>query len=506
MLLPFCIFPFLPTWDLAKFILLYLLNALSLLLIFRSNFIVVPRTNQFQKHLIYIILVLLLYNYFVHKISFFSTSSIERLLFWSLFFYYCYALPFFKKPEQKYMYIPLFIGTGAFITGAFLSIILTKGSFSFSFYNINQAAEYVGFSLSLQLGLLSYFKKKAHKILMLLIGASFLYLYFSQCRSAFLGSILCLGYILWKNNFYISRRYLFYILLLSTTLITLAIIASLTIEFPYGKMWNKSVSSSTRGEIILNTLSLIYHFPLGVGVGRFEYAAQSFPLPAFYEDAIYIFSPHSEIFRFLVEDGIITSLLIFILFLSFIFPFQKLKKISDHCPESITFLIFFIVQFLFQYPLSQPFPLLLIPFVLASTFHNARALKNYSFPHLQWGVRCFGVFFVFIAIILTISSYISFHYFDNTKLNSYVYRLWKDPQSLKNILMVSYINEQYHQTKRYALKELKREPQNLFALKYLGLSALKEGNMDEGCQHLKIYDEAYLKQSSVHREIERQCK
>jgi hypothetical protein len=77
---------------------------------------------------------------------------------------------------------------------------------------------------------------------------------------------------------------------------------------------------------------------------------------------------------------------------------------------------------------------------------------------------------------------------------------------LKSILVVSYVNKKYERTKKYALKELRREPQNLFALKYLGLSTLKEGDVQEGCEHLKIYDAVYRYQSSVHEEIEKECK
>lgn len=510
MLLPLCVFPFLPNWDLAKFILLYFLAALSFLFVFRNNSIFIPRVNSFQKYLISALLTLVAYNYFIHKISFFEIASLERLLFWILFFYYCYALSFFRNSEKKYMYIPLFISTGIFLSGAFLSTMLGKGSFAFTFYNINKAAEFVGFSLALQLGLLFYFKGKGQKFLLLLIVMSLIYLYFSQCRSAFLGIIFCLIYLLWRDHFSIFRKFFFYVVFGSISLMLFLIILELNVELPYGKMWNKVGSSSERWEMILNTLSLIRDFPLGIGVGRFEYAAapymQSLPFEAFNEHFNYIFSPHSELFRFMAEDGIIVSLLLFVLFFSFIFPFQKLKKISDHCPESITFFIFFSVQFLFQYPLSQPFPLLLIPFVLASTFHNIHALQHYSIPSFQWVSRGLGVFFFFIALLLTASSYISLHYFDNTKLNRYVYRLWKDTQSLKSILVVSYVNKKYARTKKYALKELRREPQNLFALKYLGLSTLKEGDVQEGCKHLKVYDAVYRYQSSVHEEIEKECK
>src|SRR5437660_471051 len=86
--IPLCVFPFLPSWDLSKFILLYLLTALSLFFMFPNNVIFLPQLNQFQKYLIASILTLLLYNYFYHKIDLLSVTSVERILFWVLFFYY----------------------------------------------------------------------------------------------------------------------------------------------------------------------------------------------------------------------------------------------------------------------------------------------------------------------------------------------------------------------------------------------------------------------------------
>ena len=67
-----------------------------------------------------------------------------------------------------------------------------------------------------------------------------------------------------------------------------------------------------------------------------------------------------------------------------------------------------------------------------------------------------------------------------------------------------YVNKNYGETKELALKELEREPQNLLALKYLGLANVNLGNTGEGCTQLKVYNQAYPLPSSI-EEIAEYC-
>jgi hypothetical protein len=517
-LLPFCVFPFMSRWDAPKWILLYLLTASNLLLTSRDAQFSIPYLTKLQKYFLVLAVSVIFFNYFYHKVSFFENASMERILFWALFFYYCASFKSLDISDKQYLYIPLFMGTGLFVICAFLGFSLNKSSLAFTFYNINKSAEFVGFSLVLQLGLFSSYQGKIKKILFFLIAVSLAYLYFTKCRSTSIGVICVIGYLFWTRN--LSLKSCCCLLLTAGIFIIIvssisSIVSSTSSNIFQGTPLEKG--SSGRSQLLLSTLALIREFPLGVGLGRYEAAMPPYvKLSEYYN---FIFSPHNEALRFIAEDGIIQCALIGLLFVSFVFPFQKLKKISALCPESIAFFIFFIFQFLFQFPLIQPFPLFLIPFVLAYTAHytneltchrslqlrrKSKIFEGFSSWYLLFN-RFIGGVFLLSTIALTTSFYISEGFFESIDLNKYIYHAWNNKENLHNIVFMSYADKNYKEVKEYAIKGLINEPQDLFLIKYLGLTTLNEGNVEKGCSYLKIYDDAYQNRSSVHEKIIQNC-
>jgi hypothetical protein len=391
---------------------------------------------------------------------------------------------------------------------------------AFTFYNINKAAEFIGFSLSLLLALYSRYRSQVQRFFMILTCLLLTYLYFAKCRSSWLGIGCVVLYLLWTRN--LSFRTFFHILF-GTALVILITeyvfmkmgITEFSSFLSFGSFYGdhsslqKESSLSERWDMILNSLYLIRDYPWGVGLGRFELGARPYmqnlsPI-AFNEHYSEIFSPHNEILRMCAEEGILASLVMFLFFVSFVFPFRKLKEISKKCPESIAFLIFFGFQFLFQYPLMQPFPLLLVPFVLAYTAHYVGILEPTSLYGVWWVGRVLGVIFVFIAMCMAISLYITTHHFNDLEMNKKAYSLWKNKNLLGNILFMSYSSKQYKVAIRYATQELKKEPCHALAQKYLGLSLLMDGDRKNGCDYLKKYDSLFRNHSSVHKKIEKYC-
>lgn len=504
--LPFFMTPFFPGWDSSKWVLVYALVVLSALLSSCSHFFI-PHLTRVQRWLLFSMICILCIDYFYHNVSLYNKETMERLAFWSLFVCYFSSLKFIDFLEKKYLYIPLFISTGLFIICAFSNFIFIKPFLSFTFGNLNKSAEFVGFSLALQLGLYSQFEGKLKKFLLLLISISLAYLYFTKCRSASLGVIFVLGYLLWTQN--LSLRAFLHILLGASFF-------TFFFEFIFFELGSfptdmslKWGSTLERWQLLLNTLDLIRDAPLGIGLGRYEFAAapymKNLPRGAFDENYS-IFSPYNEPLRFLAEEGVITCFAMFLFFASFIFPLQKLKKISLKCPEALAFFIFFGFQFLLQYPLGQPFPFFMVPFVLAYTARYALDLKPTVFLSRSWIKLCLATYLFLSMILMIVTLYISANNIHNIRLNKVLYSFYPDTHILKNILFISYVNKDYKTTKEYAIKELKREPQNLPALKYLGLSLLCEGDYKRGCTYLKTYNAAYAPPSSVWQAIKKYCR
>ncbi len=504
--LPLCVLPFLPGWEPSKWLLLYLITSASLIFFNYRNTFFVPRLTLFQKYILYLLLFVSLFNFFYHRVSPFEKESTDRILFWVMFFYYCSSLKFLNVPDKKYLFIPLFIATGIFIACAFLNFIFFDGFLASSFHNINKSAEFVGFSVALQMGFLSQYKDRLYNFILLLISSSIVYIYFTKCRSVSLGIIFVIAYLVWAKK--MSLKSLIFILLGACFLggffeIVFHYLGVFPTDLSY--KWGSTVE---RWHLILNTFSLFLDFPLGVGLGRYAFASipymKDLPNNAFNE-GYFIFSPYNEPLRFLVEDGFIVCTLLFLFLSSFVFPFQKLKKISETCPEAIAFLIFFISQSFFQFPLIQPFPLFLIPFVLALTVFHTHELRPIKVPFFQWIGRSIGLYSCFFGVVFVSSLFIAVNFIHDIKLNKIIYRFWKDKKIMENILFSTYVDGDYEETQKYALEALKNEPQNLFAIKYLGLSTLFLGNKKLGCFYLIKYDAAYPDPSSVSEQIKKYC-
>ncbi len=504
--LPFCNFPFINGPEVSKYLILYIVASLGLFSISRNKEVFVPRLSSSQVSLLLALSGVLVFNYIYHRVNFFETESIERILFWSLFLYYSYSIREFQKSEKVFLYLALFLGTGLFISAGFLNFIFNDRFLSFTFQNINKAAEYVGLSLALQLGFFSQTKGKSKKLLFGLISASLAYVYFTNCRSVFLGIAGVIGYLLMARVMK-PRDFLKLLLGSSFFILMFQTIFRMLGAFPTD-MTHKWGSTVERWHLLQNTFSLIQDFPWGVGLGKYGQAAtpymKSLPNGAFTE-GYYLFSPFSEPIRFVAEEGILTSLLIFLFFSSFMFPFHKFKTLSEKCPEAIAFFILFLVQCLFQYPLYQPISLFMVPFVLAYTAHFTIGQRSLRIPLSSWMKRGGGICFACIVVAMGVSSYISLYQVNNLALTKKVYSFWKDPSLLRNILFMSHLNENYTDMHEYALKELKRNPQNLIAFKYLGLSYVYKGDISKGCSYLKFYQAAYFPPSTVDGKIKEFC-
>lgn len=503
--LPFCAFPFLSNWDSSKWLFLYSITGVSLLSLKRNSSFVAPKLRPYQQGLLLGLLILFIFNFFFHPTSFFEKEFVDRLLFWTLFFYFCSTLYGTKNLEKRGV-LPLFWGTALFIILSFLNFIFVSPYLSFTFGNLNKSAEFVGLSLALQLGLVSQFKNKGKKLLLILICFSLAYLYFTKCRSAWLGVTGIVMYL-------IGTRALSLKDILSITLGTCFLIGFFELIFNHIDripmiLSLKEDSILERWSLLQNTLSLIYDFPLGVGLGHYGDAAipymKNLPKQAFIE-GYSVFSPHNEILRFIAEDGL-PAFLIFILFLlSFIFPLDKIKKISTQCPESMAFFIFLLIQCLFQFPFIQPFPLLIVPFCLAYTFAFTKELKAFPSPLWKKGANVLGVFFLIMTLLQGTAWIVAQRAFNTLTLNKSVYTLWKDRSLLVNILILTWSEGRYAETKNYALQALKIDPSNPQALKFLGLAEWELGNISKGCEILKKYESFYAKPTTIHQKVEEVC-
>ncbi|MBX9696974.1 MAG: hypothetical protein K2X53_02715, partial [Alphaproteobacteria bacterium] len=162
-----------------------------------------PTFSKRTNYIIFALLIVLGFNYALHQISPFSFETLQRLVFWALALYALSYIQSLKSVDRPFIFLPLLCGLGLFILGD-LTIFMVIGENlpGFTFGNPNIAAEYSGICLALILGLYKHFRSSP-KIWMLeiLSALSMAHIYFTNCRSAYIGVAFVVVYVLGTKRF-----------------------------------------------------------------------------------------------------------------------------------------------------------------------------------------------------------------------------------------------------------------------------------------------------------------
>lgn len=107
--LPLYLVPFLPGHDPSKWLLLYIFSSISLLLIIPDSSVYGPPLSRAQGYLLIGLGLILVFNYFYHGVSFLGKDTVDRLMFWALFFFFCTCLKNFNFSAKKDLFYALFL-------------------------------------------------------------------------------------------------------------------------------------------------------------------------------------------------------------------------------------------------------------------------------------------------------------------------------------------------------------------------------------------------------------
>ena len=204
---PFAVFyNFFDPYTTIKWVIsLALINLLIFSFLFKEKKIILPQLPTFSLYILGLIIFLIFFNAYLHKVPLFSYENIRRFIFWaaSLFF-----LNFFYSHKEKgfnQIENAIYMGTWFFLLSALTRYILIPTEQPYlTFGNINLSAEFIGFSLAFQFGSLIRLWEKSKKSLFLsnLTALSLTYLYFTYCRSIYIGVLLIImAAIFFKKSF-----------------------------------------------------------------------------------------------------------------------------------------------------------------------------------------------------------------------------------------------------------------------------------------------------------------
>ncbi|MBI5139578.1 O-antigen ligase family protein [Candidatus Nomurabacteria bacterium] len=442
----------------------------------------------------------------------------------------------------------LLISTYGFLQyfGIQLFSALAINEFPSSFFGFqNMSAEFVGSSLILQTVYFFYcqsswsrLRKNIH-ILLLLIAH--LYLFFLSSRTAF-ASVIVANSILFI--FFYNQRWKF-LTIISTALVLLMFPAlhykpqksifnqqtqkSLSIESnPLKSGFNFSIEktqiSALKKENInirfrrwRNTLELFKkNWLFGIGPGNYEFGyipfqSSVFQDPESTENSI-VRSPHNGYLEALAENGLFFTLSLAVLVgwmllkLFFTLPHTRNQSICKTLAAAL--LVYILTTAFTAFPLENAYPFYLtalsVGFLLSLICKEYWIFSNFKkiilFSLFTLGIGILGAFF-------TLSKFNENNFSrDKTRVNfacNFFPSNWKACSSKATLELEK---GKLVEAERTVKKILAKSPNNFVAIRLLSLALLKQSKWHEACIALKIYDDLFYSESSLHLYYLHNCK
>ena len=509
-----------PRWIVLYFVVFCLLVQLCLFL----KKIYLPKLSKPSFFLFFSFLLALVFNLFFHPFSYFSAEGLQRLIFPLLCLYF-YNL-FLQKKEKltAFLLTPTYLATLYFLFVAFYTVFTGKALFphrnlhiwSAGFINPNMAAEFVGFSILLQL--YNYQKRLDHKkntfFHFLLLAFSFVVIYFTLSRSVVIGLSLSLLIFLYtgmsrypKRLFYLFSFTLMLIISIRVFIPKVTSKARGFLEFSDSKvsLLNKEGSTSARWAMITSSLELLKENPFGVGFTQFAFSlmplATKTPGHEFTEDWHHN-SPHNSFLLWLVEDGVHVFFLFSLFLLSFLFKYRSRFKLllKGGLPSYfLSLAVFIFVSMLFQFPLLLPVNYVWVA-LLSGFFLYHFTNKEFIQVKVSSGLRLFS-FASCLVFFLTASSFIYSHYHSFRSGHLFLESSLACKLSKANYRGCLNLIEHHFRTKNLKAVEkiihagLSGQPKNFFYKYQLARLRNVQGDTQSECVELKDYVDIFAGKS-----------
>ncbi len=497
-----------------KFIYIFFAAIFGISLLFiRKESLYIPKIKNITSYFLFLLLFFIFLNYFIHGIKPYFLETYLRISFFSLFLYF---FLYFKKEKsdkiQNLFLIIFFFALVFIILDMFSFIVFFEHLPYFTLGNPNMSAEYAGLTFGLMMGMQKKIQEnELRKFFTFIIPLTASYIFFTNCRSAYIGILIVTIYFILTKN--ISFRFLFNILILF--IIITFTLSSLQIYLHgsdfIGDAFNKGNSTLVRWSLFKNSIKMLFENPLGVGLGQYEF--KSIPylkelVPILNENMLFK-SPHVEILRFMIEDGLLVTGIFFIFIISFFIEERNriIPCIRSH-PEIVGYFIFLSVHLLFQFPLDNPIPLSLTAFMVAYFFAKLN-LPTLKIEAKKSKKISFILFLVLLsgAIPRVFSGYVDRVYPENLRYNRWACAL--DPgnwSSCLNVVSIHLSEGNYDLAIKGAEIELSKRPDLFPAMKYLAFSYLGKRDYENSCFYIKKYDDLFDSKSSLNALRRDTCK
>lgn len=400
-----------------KWTFLYATTAVGLILSFMGpKDFVIPQFSKLQQVLLICLLTISTQNLIQHGPFSQSLPMVDRVIFLIFVFYFIQALTspsFLRSLSLIFILNAILIMTVAYLQAAELNPPIPNGGGGFSslFGNTNFTSEFLAYTLVFSFFYYPTVSSSHKKILLEIAMGTFLaYILYWRCRSAYLGLLLCVPYILWRlrpmSGTAVLRvlsftTFFFYFQRFLSQRFTSKIFESfskneffsifdsqkvkplLAINTDLTDSLKAYYTINMRWSIWLDALELALRKPAGTGMGSFTFAhiLDSVQRRSIIEEYILWEHPHNEVVKFVVEDGWLFFGLLVVLCLSFLIKAWRVKRpeaksTPNHWQYFISLFAIFLFNSLTSFPLSLPLEFLIAALLLALLFHHAGEWKE----------------------------------------------------------------------------------------------------------------------------------
>lgn len=500
-------------------------------LIFRQTFSW-PKLSKQELFLLISLSIIGLGNIFYLRSLDFQSPLQDRLCFLILFYFFFLGFKE-KKLSLIHFTVPILIATAIVDVYAFVEMITPKESHLYPymagvkasslFGNTNMTAQFLGISILFQFQhLFSGAAKKINTkstLLIFMFAFTLAYINYLACRSVMLALLSPLIWLSWQFRVWEKKK-----ILLITLPLTLFFAITINNFRPEGNLFTKSYqemqqqgtdnqnSMYLRLSLWESSLKLIKRNPMGVGTGNTEFNLVPFQVntkvPA--DEKVVYNTPHNEYLRYLIEDGLVYTLMALALLVIWAGKFFPLVQKRGARPEdALIFALFayYAVESFFQFPLLNAYPFVIFAMMLAYLLARTHTQESKTVRFVpQAGLALIFIMMAYLSWANIVSSYNIANLFKvrekmQTACSIFPSR-WRGCLHLTQILIEE---GKLHDADQELQRFLRQSPYHFVAMRLMGINQFKLGNMARGCFYFYQYDRLFDSKSSIHRDLMQNC-
>lgn len=391
----------------------------------------------------------------------------------------------------------------------FVSFI--EENYASTFGNINYTGQFLAISsLFFLLGISVSKTKLSRGLFFCGVVAAVTYFSYLNTRSIIIGMTLSLGWLLWRQSI-LDKKLLGRIVLTCLIVIPLSRYVISQIPRPFADE-SRITSAHIRLDMWKGTLRMIADHPLGIGIDNFNFSFVPYRSDVQLQvgDNDNILNPHNEFLAITAESGIPVALLLFGVCALIVFRFMKSTPTKGSDSRSYDFmmalLILYLIEMIFQFPLDGQWSLIIGSLITSFLLFTVFESNKLSVEIAKRAALVTAIFMLYSTVMWYLPVATLRESFDVNKAKFTCEERPQDWFGCQRYAQAIYKTGDAAKAEAILNNELKKQPNNWFAMGLLGQIFIETGRKQEGCELYRKVDRIFNGKSRTHGYIDTHCK